>query len=139
MKRLSLLATLLLLTLAAGCHVEQFCDRPIPLDRDTDLKVGECGTIESSDVVIRVLTVVDDSRCPTDVTCVWEGNARVSMEYQIGGGTAIPFELNTHNTMQQSIDVGLYNVSLVDVKPHPLSTVKIDPNEYVATIHVRTK
>ena len=50
------------------------------LDSPFDLKVGETADI-NSDFQITLLNVLDDSRCPSDVTCIWEGT--VSAEVNI--------------------------------------------------------
>jgi hypothetical protein len=39
--------------------------------------------------------VMEDSRCPVDVTCVWEGNARIRVGAAVGMGPSDPIELNT--------------------------------------------
>ena len=43
---------------------------------------------------LRYLRVVNDSRCPPDVQCVWEGDAIVAFEWSAAGKTEA-FELHT--------------------------------------------
>ena len=62
---------------------------------------------------------VDDSRCPTDVTCVWEGRASVTFNVydKIQNQTII---LTTNEIQSQK--VGSYEINLIDVLPYPVST-----------------
>ncbi|MDH3495855.1 MAG: hypothetical protein OER21_03770 [Gemmatimonadota bacterium] len=81
--------------------------------------------------------VLSDSRCPTDVVCVWAGNAEVQIGLALGTGPTHPFRLNT--TLQPaSADFGGYRVTLVALTPAPVSTRLIDPAEYRAHLKVET-
>ena len=73
---------------------------------------------------------IDDSRCPVDVTCVWEGRASVTFNVydKIQHQTII---LTTNEI--QSQNVGSYEIVLIDVLPYPVSTTDIS-EDYVATI-----
>lgn len=72
---------------------------------------------------------VDDSRCPLDVTCIWEGKVTVTILVQ-----------NQTHKVSKDFDVGTtlsaispYNVTLIDVIPHPITT-KIP--DYVAILDI---
>lgn len=65
-------AIIFLLALACASTAE------VPLDTAFALKVGETTTIASTDLTV-TLADVADSRCPHGVTCVWEGEARVTL------------------------------------------------------------
>ena len=72
---------------------------------------------------------VEDSRCPSDVTCIWEGKVSAMIHisnqtHKIGG----PLEISYPVTY-----ISPYTITLVDVKPHPISTEKPD---YVATLEI---
>ena len=72
---------------------------------------------------------VEDSRCPSDVTCIWEGKVSAMIHisnqtHKIGG----PLEISYPVTY-----ISPYTITLVDVKPHPISTEKPD---YVAMLEI---
>jgi hypothetical protein len=72
---------------------------------------------------------VEDSRCPLDVTCIWEGKVSAMIHtsnqtHKIGGGLEIDHP-RTYITP--------YIITLIDVKPHPISTEKPD---YVAILDI---
>jgi hypothetical protein len=71
---------------------------------------------------------IKDSRCPLDVTCVWEGEVNVMIQVQnqtdkISGNFTPGFTLSFTS----------YNITLVDVLPHPTSTEKPD---YVVILEI---
>jgi len=72
---------------------------------------------------------VEDSRCPSDVTCIWEGKVSAMIHisnqtHKIGG----PLEISYPVTY-----ISPYTITLVDVKPYPISTEKSD---YVAMLEI---
>ncbi len=72
---------------------------------------------------------IEDSRCPLDVTCVWEGKVAVMLNiknqtHNIGGGIPPGYTISYLTP---------YEITLVDIQPHPISTEKA---EYVATIKI---
>jgi len=64
--------------------------------------------------------VVEDSRCPVEVTCVWEGNAVVEVAVSLGSAPAMPLQLNTTLEPRSRIHEGL-RVSLLELRPEPRS------------------
>lgn len=48
----------------------------------------------ADDSRLRYLRLINDSRCPPDVQCVWAGDAVVAFEWSPPGGPAQPFELH---------------------------------------------
>ncbi len=68
---------------------------------------------------VRFVEVVEDSRCPADVTCVWEGRARVAVSID---GTRV--ELFVPYASQQEaepsmIELGMVAVEVVGLDPYP--------------------
>jgi hypothetical protein len=76
-------------------------------------------------VQMNVWAVTEDSRCPSDVTCIQAGRATIGLN--IGSVTA---ELE----IGQTIEVGGFSITLVDVLPYPISTYKTQDNEYLFTL-----
>lgn len=50
------------------------------LDQEFQLSVRQVALIESESLSITFLDVLEDSRCPSDVVCIWAGNAEVELE-----------------------------------------------------------
>ncbi len=56
------------------------------------IPLGESITLENH--TIKFMEVLEDSRCPKNTTCVWEGRARVLVEVSEKGKD--PYKKNTH-------------------------------------------
>lgn len=76
---------------------------------------------------------VNDSRCPSDVVCVWAGKADVTIEIE-----SPVSETFTLSTSDNKIDtVGNYSFELIDVSPYPVSTKQIKTEEYKMTLNIK--
>jgi len=55
------------------------------------MEVGDAVGLGSGATTVRFVEVVEDSRCPEDETCVWEGAVIVALGWERGGtiGTAV--------------------------------------------------
>jgi hypothetical protein len=104
------------------------------LDSSFTLKIENTAKIDS-ELQLTMLGAIEDSRCPSDVTCVWEGTVSVQVnliknDLNLGNHTIRLGE----NDDQQIFDG--YFVKLVTVEPYPLSTTSIKPSDYVMTFLV---
>jgi hypothetical protein len=74
---------------------------------------------------IRPIEVVEDSRCPALVRCVWEGKLRVRARMNGPGWTQIrDFELGVPQAVDQN------RVTLIAVEPQKAAPGEIDPRAY---------
>lgn len=94
-------------------------------DKKIKLRSGQTISVESLKFT---LDVVDDSRCPSDVTCVWGGQvtATIRIENQTHS-KAIDFMPSDSYTFFSP-----YKIVLLDVSPYPVSTEM--PDEHIATL-----
>ncbi|AJW70245.1 hypothetical protein [Nitrosopumilus adriaticus] len=72
----------------------------------------------------------EDSRCPMDVTCIWEGQV-TAMIHVKNQTHKISGYFTPNHTMNY---ISPYNITLVDIRPYPVSTEK--PN-YVVTLEIK--
>ena len=76
-------------------------------------------------LTIRPIAVVEDSRCPATVQCVWAGRLKVRARMNGPGWTQIrDFELG----VPQAVDY--YRVTLVSAEPQKQTGIEIDPRAY---------
>jgi hypothetical protein len=83
------------------------------------------------------LEVTDDSRCPIDAVCFWQGNAAVHIALGFGMGPSSAFVLNTSEGTPSAV-LGGFQVTLLALEPTPRTTVKITPQAYRASFRVAT-
>ena len=107
------------------------------LNREFKLKVGERAMLKGTQLRIKFLAVENDSRCPKDVTCVWAGNAAVSLHLSNRTGSQTIIR-NTSTSPQFVTDSEYrgFRVKLVSLSPYPRSKRKIAPGDYIATLLV---
>ncbi len=81
--------------------------------------------ILTNGVYITPLEVIEDSRCPTDINCMWVGTVRVTVKLEIGTSSQIS-ELSFSNSV---IFLGK-KISLVSIFPNRISTTTIPLSSY---------
>jgi hypothetical protein len=103
--------------------------------KEFSIKVGQQLKLEGADSQVKFKGVPQDSRCPTNVNCVWEGNAEVSLEWMVDK-CPTSITLNTHATSGTGAEskVGGFRVKLIQLEPYPHSEKKISPSDYTATL-----
>lgn len=144
MRRIAI--TLLLLGMAAcgaddqdGEHRgDPYLDEP-PLWNDYVLGYGETVNLQES-VGIGFVDVLEDSRCPTNMTCIQPGNARILVRATTPRGDFL-VELNTNPSLPQGALFDYYGVQLRKLEPSPFfnaqtGTSQIPDSEYEATVFV---
>lgn len=103
------------------------------LDKKIRVGINQSAILESESLQL-TLKRIEDSRCPSDVTCIQAGDVKaiVSVTYydtDMGEFTLI----NTGSGSSEEI-VQRYSIMLTDVEPYPISTQPT--GDYIATILV---
>lgn len=98
-----------------------------------EIRFGQQKTTKTGGVTVKFLELIEDSRCPVDVNCVWAGVARIKVALTRGGKTS-EAELNTMD--KKSADFQGYTVTLTDLQPRQSRTSKYAPSAYTATVTV---
>ncbi len=73
------------------------------------------------------LEVVEDSRCPAGVSCIWKGTVRIKAKLESEGNTTRTSELSFGN----SVVFGDKKITLVTVNPPAISNLIINKSDYV--------
>lgn len=102
------------------------------------VKAYQGTTIPVKNMGVQLLKVIEDSRCPKGVDCVWAGNAKVLVqiidsagkktqkEIVFSGGTIAP--LYTEDGIE---------IILRGLAPYPNASSKINPKDYYLLMDVR--
>ena len=110
----------------------------VSLDHPFKLKVNETAYLDSADLLFRFVNVTEDSRCPSDVQCIWAGQVSVEIEVvRVSTGEGLgnfALTLIGGSENSQKATIGEFAVKLVNVEPHPVSTQTIHLSDYVATL-----
>jgi hypothetical protein len=100
------------------------------------LRVGQSASITELGLWMRFIQVVDDSRCPASVTCVWGGDGAVLVEVAPLNGDAKESVLHT-DIDPRSIPLGRAELRLVKLDPYPATPGSIPSGDYVVTLTTR--
>ncbi len=122
---------LLLLMVAGACH-EIAGSNGTELGERFPIKYGQQILIKDENLVVRLDSVAEDSRCPEGMMCVWAGNARVVLTV-IHALDHTAISLNT--TLKPKEVTWLhYNFKLLSLSPYPKTAGNIKPEDYVAEL-----
>lgn len=95
------------------------------------------GVYQSDDHSVKFkITDINDSRCPSDVECVWAGKADVSIEIQSPVTGTIVLSTIDENIYHSIDTLGNYSFQLLSVSPYPVSTETIDLEDYEISLKV---
>ena len=111
-----------------GCAHAGNPDAPIALGISTPLRVGENRLVAGTSTALGVTELVEDSRCPTSVQCVWAGRVRLALRLGENAATL---------AADSSFAAGGLTVRLDSVLPYPANTTRIATSDYRAFVTVR--
>jgi len=86
-------------------------------------------------LAIRFDAVTEDSRCPADVACVWEGNAQVALIVGNSPEETAVLKLDSNPAFSTEANHGGYLIRLIGLDPYPRTDVAV-PDPYRATLEV---
>ncbi len=93
---------------------------------------------EPNNIDVKFLNVTDDSRCPSDLTCIWQGKSTITVNViksgQNVGNYNLTSGLGDKNATAQISDG--YFLQLTKIEPYPKSGTKISLSDYVATFEL---
>lgn len=121
------LSLIVVLTIQAADAAPQF-----PSESCVSIQVGISKTDTKSRIKVTFVEMVEDSRCPADVTCVWAGNAKIRIQVSKTGRSK-NIDLNSTLANEDNTFAG-YTFKLVKLTPEPRSNIRINKNGYIATI-----
>ena len=107
---------------------------PASLGQEFVIRYGE--TIRIDNLLLEFTSVLEESRCPVNAICVWEGNARLVFTAS-QGPTTRALELNTTPPFPTTAIFEGYVIELRELQPYPGAVItKPLPLAYVATLFV---
>jgi len=107
----------------------------VPLGSEFTLAVGQSATVAGAGLRVGLRAVRDDSRCPVDVQCVWEGDATVALDLS-GGSAPAAYDLHTSGRFAREAEYGAYRIALVRLDPTPRAGAVPGAGDYRATLVV---
>lgn len=100
-----------------------------------NLKVDGCFDKFERDARICLDSIFNDSRCPTGIVCVWEGDA-VAAFTLTKNNTVKSFNLHTNSKFQNDTIIEGITIKLLKIAPYPNADQPINPTDYSVEINV---
>jgi hypothetical protein len=98
------------------------------------IKNGGQAVTKNGRITVKFLELIEDSRCPADVNCIWAGVAKIKVRLSKNGKSSV-FELNTNQGDKPAVFQG-YSIALTGLEPRQSTTSKYSPSAYKATLTV---
>jgi hypothetical protein len=135
-KNIMLVAVCMLSIIAFSCKKESLSPGTFKLGESFELSLAN-PSADADDLSIYYINIEEDSRCPNNAVCIWEGRAVINFEFVAGR--------NSHNV--QLIDrVGFpemakdtiekYIIHLESVDPYPENNVTLEEEDYRFTLKI---
>lgn len=131
---MKLLFLSLILTLAFGGFVST-ANAQQKEKQQIKVRVGNQTKASRSKLIVKFVSLIEDSRCAEGTNCVWAGNARIKVSIKKGSDPAETFEMNT-NVGTDGVTYGQYAIYLTNLTPVPRANIRINRNAYTATFTI---
>ena len=122
--------------LFSGASFAQESSHP-SLGEEFELAVDQTAQITTEHISVTFEQVLEDSRCPVDVTCIWAGLAEVSLRVAVSGHER-ELSLST-SPPENSAVFENYTFWLIRVRPVPRANQNIDSSAYFVTVRVEKR
>lgn len=146
----SILSTIALLSLL-NCQFQKNTNtaEPKPVEttnqnpenmQDFSIKQDENKQIKGTDLNVQFVGIIEESRCPIGVTCVWEGVAVAELQVMTPSSRPRTIHLGTTEIpgrdLKKTAEVYGYKISLISLEPYPNEEKKTIDNESKIVINI---
>ena len=107
----------------------------VPMGQDFKLAAGQSGRVNGTPITVTFDSVEQDSRCPSDVKCVWAGDASLKLTLQSTAGSSLQVSLHT-NLDPKAADYAGYRIRVTRLAPTPRSGSTVPAANYAVTLQV---
>ncbi|MDZ4674823.1 MAG: hypothetical protein SGI84_10235 [Gemmatimonadota bacterium] len=139
MRRLTSLLAALILACSAGAQTDPAPNLQIVPPGEVTLLQGQTAEVAlpgaPSALFIKFERIVTDSRCPSNVQCVWAGEVAVLLTLTGQSTGELTLRIPASNAGSSTGDAGPYRVELKAVTPYPAAgTTPTEPNRVTVSI-----
>lgn len=111
----------------------------LPDEKDSlSIQIGD--TVQfSNGYKLSFNNLVEDSRCPANAMCIWQGRVIVELQAE-KGGEILEFTLSTDPSYPEQIKAEAlgYEITLINVLPYPGTTLEeVQPGDYFVELKLK--
>lgn len=89
-----------------------------------ELTLGDTVIVGVDKIPVEFIDVLEDSRCPSNVTCIWSGNGKVEIRFAQEN-----IRLNTHLEPREVMLIDV-KIQLLSLDPYPEHPFQIEKDDY---------
>lgn len=133
-RRLVVRIALAMFVIVTGCAT---VETAVVADPGTtfSLAVGKTAVVNGSNTRLTFTRVTEDSRCPTDVVCVWAGDAKIELTIS-REGSPVDTKVVSVTSPNNEVVSGDLRIRFVGLAPVPKSSEPSGSRAYVAQLVV---
>lgn len=107
------------------------------LSGEFPLRFHHSAQVGSDRVTLRFADLVEESRCPRSVVCIWAGLATIALDLTVDGESA-RIRLRTPGDAEVGAEATALGrrIRLIDLLPYPVAPGRPDTSRYVAQLVV---
>lgn len=105
------------------------------LGEEFTVSIGQSARINREDLVVTFNEVIGDSRCPSNVVCIWAGVASISVTITSHGDT-YSMALNQPGLSGNGTAEFLDYTLTFDLEPYPIAGTEVSTDDYSLTLTV---
>ncbi|MHC5741362.1 MAG: hypothetical protein ACYTXT_05540 [Nostoc sp.] len=125
-------------SIAQGNHQQLMARVGTALNTPFYLRYGRTVYLPTENIEIKFSKVIQDSRCPSNVTCIWQGQVIIGLDI-IKNGRQVSTLTLTLIPGRDALPIQFldkYSVRLIEVSPYPKNGKAIALKDYIAKIVV---
>ncbi|MEZ4774171.1 MAG: hypothetical protein R3D00_13390 [Bacteroidia bacterium] len=126
----------LILVFLTGCSQKE--EVPPISDNEVSIRFEQKISLPSKGLAIQFASVETDSRCPTGVECIWEGEVLVKLSVSLTDQepVGITLGLSSRPEVQKMVTIGDHTIELIAVNPYPVYGKKVPYKDYEIVVKV---
>ncbi len=101
-----------------------------------NIRIGESLSVGSIDLRFAFIEISEDSRCPSEVVCIWAGQVVVLVALEAGRDDLYSENLTVGVGAAAVANIGGYLVEAVSVEPYPFGTRAIAHTDYELVLKI---
>ncbi|MBE3131833.1 MAG: hypothetical protein IMZ55_00020 [Acidobacteria bacterium] len=105
------------------------------VDTRITVPIHQTATVAGASASVRFESILEDSRCPADANCVWQGQAAVRLTV-VASARQVSIELRSDPAAARTASVNGLRFEWVQLDPYPFASRPTQPGDYRLTIRV---
>ncbi len=105
-------------------------------DGTLTVKIGEAKTLKNENFTVKFIKVLEDSRCPKGMECIWAGRASIEIEVSNKNTPAQTMNLSTTTGLNNAVIFNGYQISLLNLTPQNELGKKLNPADYTILLKI---